>query len=161
MKMAGILLGLVLVGFAATAGDGWSTDFNKSLEQAKKEGKHVLVDFSGSDWCGWCIKLDKEVFSQEAFKDYAKDNLVTVMLDFPKSKSQSDEVKAQNKELQKKYEVRGFPTVLVLNPDGELVAKTGYRPGGPEKYVEHLKELIATGKEKSEAKDTGADKDKE
>ena len=125
----------------------WITDFGKAQIQAETEGKHLLIDFSGSDWCGWCIKLDKEVFSQEAFKEYASENLILVLADFPRDKTkQSAEVQKQNKNLAEKYNVGGFPTVFILSPDGKLVNKTGYQPGGPEAYVEYIKQAIADSK---------------
>jgi thioredoxin-related protein len=104
-----------------------------------------MLDFTGSDWCGWCIKLKKEVFSQEAFQEYAESELVLVELDFPRNKLQSDELKAQNQALAQKYGVRGFPTIILLSPEGELIARTGYRPGGAEAYVAHLKEEFSDG----------------
>lgn len=118
------------------------TDFEAAQAKAKAENKPMLLDFTGSDWCGWCIKLKDEVFSQEAFQDYADASLVLVELDFPRKKPQSDAVKAQNEALAKKYQIRGFPTIVMLNPEGELLAKTGYRQGGAEAYVEHLKEIV-------------------
>jgi len=121
---------------------GWETDFARASARAKESGKYMLLDFSGSDWCGWCVRLEKEVFSQEQFRRYAADNLVCVLLDFPRRKAQSPEVKKQNQKLSETYGIKGFPTVLVLSPDGELVGKTGYRPGGAEAYVQHLKAMI-------------------
>ncbi|MCX7819775.1 MAG: thioredoxin family protein [Kiritimatiellae bacterium] len=131
---------------AAQGATGWEDDFEKAIERAQKENKYVLVDFSGSDWCGWCIKLDEEVFSKKAFKDYANENLVLVLLDFPRRKELPKKTREQNEALLKKFGVRGFPTVLILNPKGEEVARTGYKPGGAEAYVEHLKELIGKAK---------------
>ena len=119
------------------------TDFEAAKVKAKAENKPMLLDFTGSDWCGWCIKLDKEVFSEAAFKDYAAAELVLVELDFPRTKEQSAELKAQNEALAKQYGVRGFPTILVLSPDGTLIEKTGYQRGGPEAYVEHIKGILA------------------
>lgn len=121
----------------------WITDFDAAKAKAEADGKPMLVDFTGSDWCGWCIKLDKEVFSKEAFKDYAAKNLILVEIDFPRQKAQSDKLKAQNRALAEKYGVRGFPTILLLDADGEVIKKTGYRRGGAEKYVEHLKGILA------------------
>lgn len=148
------IVGSAIVALAASgaaAASGWDEDYDKALERAAKEGKYVLVDFSGSDWCGWCIKLDQEVFSKQAFKDYAKENLVLVLLDFPRQKSQSKSVQERNQALMRKYGVRGFPTVLVLNPKGEVAGRTGYKPGGPEAYVKHLKEIIEADKAKAGA----------
>ena len=129
------------------AHDGWITDFEKARATAKDENKHILIDFSGSDWCGWCIKLDQEVFSQPAFKEYARDNLVLVMADFPRNKSnQSAELQKQNEKLMQEYGVRGFPTVFILSPEGAAIDKTGYQDGGPEAYVEYIKKVIADAK---------------
>ncbi|VGO13735.1 Disulfide bond reductase DsbH [Pontiella desulfatans] len=144
MKKWLMVIAAVAISAGAFAADGWMTDFEKAKELAKEQKRHILIDFSGSDWCGWCIKLDKEVFSKQAFKDYAKDNLVLVLADFPRDKSkQSSALQKQNEELSKKFGVRGFPTVFILGPDGETVAKTGYQAGGPEAYVTHVKKLIA------------------
>lgn len=130
-----------------TEHDGWNTNFEKASLQAKAEGKHILIDFSGSDWCGWCTKLDKEVFSKNAFKNYAKENLVLVLADFPRNKSkQSEKLQKQNNELAKKYNVGGFPTVFILSPEGKLVDKTGYQAGGPEAYVSYIKKVITEAK---------------
>ncbi|MGJ8637922.1 MAG: thioredoxin family protein [Opitutaceae bacterium] len=128
---------------SAIAGDGWMTDFEAAKAKAAEEKKPLLLDFTGSDWCGWCIKLDKEVFSQDAFKAYAKESLVLVELDFPRDSSTLPEgVAEQNEALAKKYGVRGFPTILVLSPDGKLVEETGYQRGGAESYVEHIKAIV-------------------
>lgn len=147
---------LLIAGFLALftqtiqAGD-WETDFAKASTHAAKEGRFILLDFTGSDWCGWCIKLQKEVFSQDEFKTFAKDNLVCVELDFPHRKAQSAELKEQNKRLSKEYGISGFPTIILLSPQGETVAKTGYRPGGAKAYVEHLKEIIYNYKKQGAA----------
>jgi thioredoxin-related protein len=101
-----------------------------------------MLDFSGSDWCGWCIKLEKEVFSQDAFKDFAEKNLVCVLVDFPQKKKQTGEQKQQNRDLATKYGIQGYPTIIILDPDGEPVAKTGYLQGGSRNYVQHLNEII-------------------
>ena len=149
MKRWLIVLATMAVAAGAQAADEWETDFAKASAKAKAEGKHLLVDFSGSDWCGWCVKLDKEVFSKKAFKEYAKDNLVLVLADFPRDKSkQSEKLQKQNKELAKKYQVNAFPTIFILNSEGKLVDKTGYQPGGPEAYVEYIKKVIAEAKKK-------------
>ena len=121
---------------------GWVDNEPKALEKAKAEKKMVLMDFTGSDWCGWCIKMDKEVFSTPEFKDYAKDNLVLVELDFPRQKYISPQTKKQNAELQAQYKVEGFPTLVVLDADGkELKTFGGYQEGGPKAFIEQLKKL--------------------
>jgi protein disulfide-isomerase len=121
---------------------GWLTDFDSAKELAARKGLPILADFSGSDWCSWCIRLDKEVFSKEAFKSYAGKNFVLFLADYPTKKAQAEDIVKQNKALQSQYEVKGFPTVLVLDKEGKIVARTGYRQGGPEAYIEHLKELV-------------------
>lgn len=136
------LLSIAFVASAFAGGDAWMTDFEAAKAKAKAENKPMLLDFTGSDWCGWCIKLDKEVFSKDAFKEYADASLVLVELDFPRKNEQSEELVAQNKALAKKYGIRGYPTIIVLSPQGELVEKTGYKRGGAEAYVEHIKEIV-------------------
>jgi thioredoxin-related protein len=143
------VLAAVAISTAACASDGWMTDFEKAKAKAKADEKYILINFSGSDWCGWCIKLDKEVFSQRAFKDYARDNLVLMLADFPSNRSkQSEEVQKQNEQLKNDFSISGFPTVFILSPDGKTVAKTGYQPDADsaEEYVEHIKTLIAQSK---------------
>ncbi len=123
--------------------EGWATDFEAAKKQAVDEKKSLLIDFTGSDWCGWCIKLDKEVFVHDAFKTGVKDKFVLVELDFPRDKSKLTEaIIAQNKALQEKYSVKGFPTILLTDEQGRPFAKTGYQAGGPEAYVKHLDELL-------------------
>lgn len=141
-----VLAGLLFMSLQAMAGEGWLTDFEQAKKEAKAKNLPILADFSGSDWCGWCIKLDKEVFQKKAFKDYAKDNLVLLLVDFPQKKKIDAKIKKQNTRLAQKYGVRGFPTVLLLNAEGKKLAQTGYRQGGPEAYVKHLKELIKNAK---------------
>ncbi|PID28513.1 MAG: hypothetical protein CR982_04310 [Candidatus Cloacimonadota bacterium] len=120
----------------------WLINYDKAIELSKKEKKHIFVDFTGSDWCGWCIKLKEEVFSKKSFADYLEKNFIPLELDFPNKKKQSEEIKKQNGELAKKYEIKGFPTILILDEEGKVIAKTGYQQGGPEKYIEHIKELL-------------------
>ena len=126
----------------------WKTNFKKASEEAAKSKKYMLLDFTGSDWCGWCIRLKKEVFSKRTFKKYAKENLICVELDFPRGKRLPKKLKKQNAELAKKYNVNGFPTVLILSPDGKVVVNTGYRQGGAKKYVAYLKKVIEDHKNK-------------
>ena len=102
----------------------------------------MLVNFTGSDWCIWCKRLSSEVFQQKDFESYAKDNLVLVMLDFPKDIEQTQEIKEYNNKLAQKYGIQGFPTILLIDGQGKLVAQTGYQPGGAAKYVEHLKSYL-------------------
>lgn len=131
-------------GIAFAGGDGWVTDFEAAKAEAEKSGKDLLVDFTGSDWCGWCVKLNKEVFQHDEFKNGVKDTFVLVELDFPRKKEIDPELKKQNKALAEEYAVRGYPTILLCDASGRPYAKTGYRKGGPEAYVAHLNEFRET-----------------
>lgn len=137
---------MLLTAQAVVAAEGWLTDFEQAQKQAKETGRPILVNFSGSDWCGWCIQLDNEVFDKAEFKAYAKDNLVLFVADFPQKRKLPEKLTKQNESLVQRYSVQGFPTVLLLNEKGALIGRTGYRPGGPTGYVEHLSELIAAHK---------------
>lgn len=120
----------------------WLTDFNKAETQAKLSHKCILLNFTGSDWCGWCLKLDREVLNTDEFKKYADTNLICVKLDFPRNIIQSDELKAQNQELARRYGIEGYPTILILNPSGELLATEGYQEGGVAKYLKKIEGII-------------------
>ncbi len=126
------------------AGDGWLTDFDEAKAAAGKESKHLLVDFSGSDWCGWCIKLDEEVFRKPEFAD-AKKDFVLCVLDFPNKPENKAKIpeaqQARNRDLMKEYGVQGFPSVLLFDEKGALYGRTGYRAGGPVPYLAYLAEL--------------------
>ena len=130
---------LFLASFGPLANAGeWLTDYAKAIAQAKSENKQLLMDFTGSDWCGWCMKLDREVFEQKDFKDFADKNLVLLKLDFPRTKAQSPEEKAQNEKLSDQFKIQGFPTIVVLNPDGNKAGDLGYTPGGPQAFLAEL-----------------------
>jgi protein disulfide-isomerase len=133
---------LLLFASLTRAESDWLHDWNKAQEEAKANHKLLFLNFTGSDWCGWCIKLDKDIFSQPQFKDYAHDNLVLVELDFPRKKSQPTEERKQNVQLAQQYEVLGFPTIVVLNSNGQKVWQfDGYFPGGPEAFIAQLQKL--------------------
>lgn len=133
------LFGLAAAALPASAADGWVTDFEAAKKTAAKEGKDLLLDFTGSDWCGWCIRLKKEVFDHEAFKKGVADKYVLVELDFPQDQSKiTDEERKQNEKLAELYGVEGYPTIVLADAKGRPYGKTGYEPGGPEAYVEHL-----------------------
>ena len=113
----------------------WHTDLPKAQVEAKTDKKLVMLDFTGSDWCGWCIKLNKEVFSTPEFAEFAKKNLVLVEVDFPRKKQLSAEQKKANQELQSKYQIQGYPTLIVLDADGNKVGELGYVAGGPKAWI--------------------------
>jgi protein disulfide-isomerase len=117
----------------------WGTDLPTALNQARSENKMVLLDFTGSDWCPWCIKFDHEVLSTDKFAAYAKDKLVLVLLDFPRTKPQSDSLKQANRELAKQFGVNGYPTYVLLSYAGkELGRQVGYAEGGPDAFIAEL-----------------------
>ncbi len=147
-KLAVSLVACSIISLAGAADLQWLTDLPKAEAKAKAENKLVMMDFTGSDWCPWCIKLDKEVFSTPEFIKYADKNVVPVQVDFPRSKTQSAELKQANQELQKKYKIEGYPTVVVLDKDGKKVGELGYEPGGPKPFIEKLDKM--RGKELTE-----------
>ena len=131
-------LAALLIATAARAAD-WTEDYSAGLARARKEHKLLVLDFTGSDWCVWCQRTDREVFSTQKFKDYADQNLVLVKVDFPNSIPQTDEVKAQNARLKDKYQIEGFPTLIVLDPSEKVVVKqVGYLEGGPDAFIAEL-----------------------
>lgn len=139
MKPALTLLATVfLLTVTAFAGKtGWEDNYAKALEEARKDGKLVLLDFTGSDWCGWCIKLDEEVFSKSDFKKFAKDNLVLVELDYPRGKALPKATKEQNARLKSEFKVSGYPTIVLVDADGkEQTRWVGYS----KTLLEELKE---------------------
>jgi thioredoxin-related protein len=117
----------------------WGTDLPAAINQARSENKLVLLDFTGSDWCGWCIKFDHDVLATDKFTGYAKSKLVLVTLDFPSHKKQDAALKQANQELKKRFGVNGFPTFVLLNSaDRELGRQVGYLKGGPDAFIAEL-----------------------
>ncbi|MGA2854372.1 MAG: thioredoxin family protein [Verrucomicrobiota bacterium] len=125
---------------AASAPEGsWRTDLPGALSRARSDNKLVLLDFTGSDWCSWCIKFDQDILSTDQFAGYAAAKLVLVKLDFPRHTPQSDDLKRANAELRNRFQVNGFPTYVLLNADGnELGRQVGYLKGGPNSFIAEL-----------------------
>lgn len=132
------VLALCLFGYRSLGKNSGSA---ASGSAALAAGKLTLLDFTGSDWCGWCMKLDREVFSQPEFQQFARDNVNLTKIDFPQKIPQSAAERARNAELAKQYGVRGYPTIIVLNAQGKQVGRLGYIPGGPRPFIEALKRL--------------------
>jgi len=146
------MLALLSTGIAFAGGEGWTTDYEAAKKEAAASKKSLLIDFTGSDWCGWCIKLNEEVFQKDIFKQGVKDKFVLVELDFPQDKSKLSEATIkQNEQLSEKYAVQGFPTIVLADEEGRPFATTGYEAGGPDSYVKHLDTLL----EKKKARDEG------
>ena len=97
--------------------------------------------FTGSDWCGWCKRLEAEILGTPEFRDFARESLVLVKLDFPRRVEQSAELKAQNSRLAQKYGIEGYPTVVVLDQSGREIGRTGYQRGGPGPFIESLRKM--------------------
>jgi protein disulfide-isomerase len=140
-KLLLVAMAIVASAACAKAELNWLTDYDAAQAKAKSDNRLVLLDFTGSDWCGWCKRLNAEVFSKPQFQEYAARNLVLVELDFPRFKQQSETVKKQNEQLAGKYRIEGFPTVIVLNAGGKVVGELGYMPGGPDAFIAALEQM--------------------
>lgn len=140
---------LVAAAQGATAPDDspdrlvWREDFAAARAQAELEGRAMLLNFTGSDWCVWCFKLRDEVFLQAPFIAFAKESLMLVEVDFPQKKPQSAELIAQNRALDERFDVSGYPTIVVLNSRGAEIGRLGYMEGGAKTFVRALRRLIA------------------
>ncbi|MDF3057884.1 MAG: thioredoxin [Rariglobus sp.] len=119
----------------------WTTDYPAALRQARQQKTKVFLFFTGSDWCGWCKRLDREILSTDQFGDYAGKNLVLVKLDFPRGIPQSASLKAQNEQLAQHHKVGGFPTVIVVDSNGKPMGRLGYQAGGPGGFIAALKKF--------------------
>ena len=155
MKKMMIALFLVLGSMTVQAQDlVWHNDVQKAMKISKKTKKPMMLFFTGSDWCGWCIRLQKEVFKTPEFTKWAKDNVVLVELDFPRRSPQQPEIQQQNMQLQQTFEVRGYPTVWFVNATSnkdkqinfEKLGSTGYVAGGPSKWLEGANQIIGQKK---------------
>jgi thioredoxin-related protein len=120
----------------------WYTDVKEAITVSNKEKKPLLLFFTGSDWCGWCIRLQKEVLKTPEFNKWASENVILVELDYPRRTAQSEEIKKQNNELQQVFGIQGFPTIYFANAkvtDGktnfEGLGSTGYVAGGPKAWL--------------------------
>lgn len=140
-----VLIVATLVGCKkASASDNldWETNLETAVQKAQKENKTVLINFTGSDWCIWCQRLRNEVFSQSEFEKFAEENLVLVKIDFPKNIELPIETRMYNNKLAQIFGVEGFPTIFLMKPDGTVILQTGYQPGGPVNYINHLKSYM-------------------
>ncbi len=141
----GALLMFVTLTFAQNGTDGleWIEGYEEAAKISQKTGKPILANFTGSDWCGWCKRLDKEVFSKEEFTKWAKKNVVLLKVDFPKRKKIPTEIAAGNKSLQQAFQVRGYPTLWLFSVGEEVsditpLGSTGYVKGGAKNWIESI-----------------------
>jgi len=152
MKTIALFTMLVVaqLSFAQKATLTWYTDMNEATAVAKKENKPMMLFFTGSDWCGWCHRLQNEVFKTPEFVKWASNNVILVELDFPRKNEQTDAIKMQNAQLQQQLQVRGYPTVWFVNASKTADAKvnlnalgsTGYVAGGPQVWLEGANKII-------------------
>lgn len=152
MKKILIIAFLTLASMSMQAQEGltWHTDLTKATDISIKENKPLFLFFTGSDWCGWCIRLQKEVFKTPEFVKWAKENVVLVELDFPRKNEQTEAVKMQNAQLQQQLQVRGYPTVWFVSATKTDDAKvnlnalgsTGYVAGGPQVWIDGANQII-------------------
>ena len=136
-----IFILLPFLGFS----QNWEPNFDSALHNAAQEDKPLILVFSGSDWCGPCIRLEKRIWQSEEFKDYAAENYVLYKADFPKKKKNQlpSEVLGKNKELAARFNTKGhFPLVLVLDENSNTLGKTGYQKYGPKKYIQLLDSFL-------------------
>lgn len=152
MKKVFITLLVVIGSFAVQAQElKWETDINKAISVSNKTKKPLLLFFTGSDWCGWCIRLQKEVLKTPEFASWAKKNVVLVELDYPRSKPQTDAIKNQNNGLQQTFGIQGFPTVYFAKanvkkgkPNFTAMGSTGYVAGGPNAWIGEADKILKT-----------------
>ena len=120
----------------------WQTNYQSALSQAKSSGKPIVLFFTGSDWCGWCRKLEEEALNTPEFNQLAGDKFIFVLLDFPMNKPTDPKIVEQNKQLQQRYNIKGYPTLIILDKDGQQIGSTGYRAGGAKSFAEHLLKIV-------------------
>ena len=147
MKKLIAVLAVFLAVFSAFGGIAWNDNFGKAQEEAQKTGKPILMLFTGSDWCGFCIRMDKDAFSKPGFQKFIQANFVMFKADFPRRTKLQPGIAAQNRDLARQYGVRGYPTVLIVNAEGAVLAKTGFIRGNEKAYrAEYEKILRRIGK---------------
>ena len=117
----------------------WLTDVSQAIEQSKVSGKPIFAFFTGKEWCSWCKKLERQVLIKEGFINYAKENLVLLELDFPRGRRNLPQKQI---ELARKFKIKGYPTVILMDSSSKKIAKTGYEAMSPEQYVDHIKALL-------------------
>ncbi len=141
-RMFSVLALAALLCPSAQAAATWHTDVSQALTQSRAEKKHVLINFTGSDWCGWCMKLRKDVFLKPEFESYASTNLVLMEVDFPKHKTQPPALQQANQRLAAHFRVEAYPTLLVLNSEGVLIGKVSYANGGMRSFQAELEKIL-------------------
>ena len=126
----------------AATPEGWSDNYKASMEAAASSGKPAFVLLTGSDWCIWCKRLYAEILDTPEFKEYAKESLELIYVDYPREDYRTEEVAAQNEQLKGKFKVRGYPTVVLLDSEGKELARLGYMQGGPKTFIRAIKSAL-------------------
>jgi len=144
-----VLLFLFSASVAFAQSKGWHNDAHKAVAESNKFKKPLLVFFTGSDWCGWCKKLQKEVFNTTEFKNWASENVVLLELDFPRQNKQPENIQIQNQQIQQAFGVQGYPTVWFVSAEvknGKTnfspIGRTGYEAGGTKKWLATANSII-------------------
>jgi len=142
-KIKTMVLSLLLVTMFSSlnAEVKWQTDMKEAQKSATAQGKDIFAFFTGSDWCTYCIMLEKEVFKKENFLEDLEKKYVLLKVDFPQRKPLPKPEQIKNDQLSEDYSIQGFPTVLLLDSSGRAFGRTGYKGLGPKEYNEHLNEL--------------------
>lgn len=150
-----VIIALVMVGFTAKAQEeksnlDWNTNLVLAVDKAIAQDKPLLLFFTGSDWCGWCKRLQAEAFYKPEFEKWAKENVVLMELDFPRRTAQAEELKQQNQNILRMFGVRGYPTIWFVNPtkngseiNFEKIGSTGYVRGGAEAWVAEADRILS------------------
>jgi len=135
----------MLISIASCLAQNWQTNFSVARKIAQEEQKPIILVFQGSDWCAPCIKLDREIWSTDTFKNYAQEHYVMLKADFPRRKKNalSDEQTKANAKLAETYNRQGiFPFVVVLDSKGKVLGETGYKKKSPKAYIDELNSFI-------------------
>lgn len=139
---------LLLASLSLSAADGhssrikWLTNYDEALQLSSKSTKPIILFFTGSDWCSWCIKLENEALGTQEFADVAEDKFIFVKLDFPLNRQSPQDLSTQNKHLQKQFGVNGFPSIVIIDANQKQIGTAGYRQGGGKQYALYLLKLV-------------------
>ena len=148
MKKLTTLLAILLIAGSASALDiyTWNTNLEAAQAVAEVEGKDLFVYFAGSDWCGWCDRFHKEILTTSRFESYLDENFVPVLIDFPREIEQSEELEADNQVLARRLGVQGFPTIVLMDSEGNELGRLGYLPGGPNNYIAQVRSVVRSNR---------------
>ena len=124
------------------AAEGWIADMDAAKKQAAEQKKDLMIEFTGSDWCGFCIKMEQNAFGVPSFGDFLNKNFVLFKADFPSRKQIPEDIRKQNSQLSKKYAIPGYPTVVIISPDGKELTRTGFIRGDVNDYLKHYQDIL-------------------